>query len=144
MRPIRGTDLCKSHSPGLAAFAGRRGGLQRWKHPEPEPRQVMPDDGLEPEAGAIRRDPDAGPSEIADMREMEPMSAHEVRLYIEKAVRLGVGGRLAPDLARLAVSATKPWLDAIALDEHILAIDRRLDRVNKLLGISDEGDEDDG
>jgi hypothetical protein len=46
-------------------------------------------------------------------------------------VRLGVAGKLDEKLARLAVSAIKPWLDAIALDERIADLDKRVQALEK-------------
>ena len=54
------------------------------------------------------------------------MTAGEVRRYLQACVTRAVAGDLDEKLARLAVSATRPWLAAIALDERIGDLERRL------------------
>jgi hypothetical protein len=109
---------------GSLSNHGRLGGGRQKPIP---PKKVM-----EPRDRVARVDLDG---------ETEPMSAREVRLFIEHAVTLGVAGKLDKDLARLAVQATSPWLAAIAMDDQIAQMKAELARINKLLGLGGDADD---
>ena len=126
--PLAGSDRCSLHTPGLASDLGRRGGLiaaapcrrrRPWRR-EPPPRRSA----RRPQCRAARhRRPDTN-----------PMTAREVRVYMEKLTRMVAGGRLDPALARAATTAAATWLRAIAMDEKTAAIEKRIAALEKLAG----------
>ena len=127
--PLAGSDLCSLHTPGLASAIGRRGGLNRRRTPKPTPRPRQTFEEVAAARGgplpAIESAPagDAAPPRNPDEN---PMTAREVRIYMEKLTRLVAGGRLDPALARAATTAAATWLRAIAMDEQHAAIEKRL------------------
>ncbi len=120
MPPIFGTDLCKSHTPGLAAVDGRKGGLNR-RRPVPPPR-VVPDPAL-PQAATT---PPPVPA--------APMDAHQVRIYLENLTRNVAVGRLDPAIARAATATAAQWLKAIAMDEKTQDVEKRIAALEKRAG----------
>jgi hypothetical protein len=82
---------------------------------------------------ATESDPatDAAPPRNPDEN---PMSAREVRVYMEKLTRMVAGGRLDPALARAATTAAATWLRAIAMDERSAAVEKRIAALEKLAG----------
>jgi hypothetical protein len=62
---------------------------------------------------------------VADL-DADPMSAGEVRMYLQSAVTKALAGLLNPELAKVAIQATGPWLAAIQLDERIADVEKRL------------------
>jgi hypothetical protein len=128
MPSLRNSDppRCWSHSDGGPQASGRMGGLNR-RRPGPA-RRTMPAP-ITPLPS--RSTPSTLPTTPA-LDEALPvdvttvMSAAEVRLYLQNAVTRALAGQLDPDLAKIAVSATTPWLRAIELDERVADIERRL------------------
>jgi len=68
--------------------------------------------------------------------DVDPMTAREVRIYMEKLTRMVAGGRLDPALARAATTAAATWLRAIAMDEKNAAIEKRLAALEAAAGKS--------
>jgi hypothetical protein len=122
-RPLSGTRLCNAHTPGLAAAYGVLSGRARRRPPLP----------MYDEPATLAQPQDGSPPEIAGMK--EPMTAQQLRLYVEKCTRLAVGGRLNKDLANLAVRAAVPWLRLIEAADH----ETRLAAIEKALGIKKDG-----
>jgi hypothetical protein len=128
MPPLIGTRFCHSHTPGLAAEAGRRGGLNR-RRPVP-PRKTMRPPVTPPAVAAAPAADSRAPDVPLDVP-VAVMSAGQVRIYLQTCVTRAVAGELDEKLARLAVSATNPWLAAIALDERIADLEKRLAAIER-------------
>jgi hypothetical protein len=68
---------------------------------------------------------------MMSLADVDLMSAEQVRRYLQLCVTRAVAGQLDPDLAKIAVSATTPWLRAIELDERVADIERRLAKLER-------------
>ena len=126
--PLAGSTLCSLHTPGLASERGRRGGLNR-RRPVPQPKTIH---DLAVERGTVVPQTESGPMNVP--APMEPMDAHQVRVYLEKLTRSVAAGRLDPVLARAATTAAAQWLKAIALDEKNAQLEKRLAALEKAAG----------
>jgi hypothetical protein len=120
MHPLVGTRRCLAHTEGLAKEYGRRGGLNRRRPSAPKRTLSAPASSEAAET-----------STMMSLADVDLMSAEQVRRYLQLCVTRAVAGQLDPDLAKIAVSATTPWLRAIELDERVADIERRLAKLER-------------
>ncbi len=112
MPPLIGTRFCHSHTPGLAAEAGRRGGLNRRRKPIPTPR---------PPAARVAPD-----SPVAKLPDVKIESAEDARaLLVETMNQLRRGEidvQVGNALLRMIQTASKVVVQ-VDLERRLAAIE---------------------
>jgi hypothetical protein len=113
MPPLIGTRFCHSHTPGLAAEAGRRGGLNRRRTPKPTPRKP-----------AARVAPDSPVASLPDVKLDSAAAVHNLLEATLNQLRRGeIDARVGSVILRMIETASKVVVQ-VELDRRLADLEQ--------------------